>query len=66
LLHVPCDAEQVPPFATHDLVLKSQQPPLLQMSPAQHGCPAPPHVAHCPFDGLHARPDAVQKLEALP
>jgi hypothetical protein len=33
--------------ATHCVLVGSQQP-LVQLLPAQHGCPVPPHAAHVP------------------
>jgi hypothetical protein len=58
--------EQLPPPATHLPATWSQQPPLAQTLPSQHGWPAPPQVAHLPLPGSQVSPVTVQKSPDLP
>jgi len=47
-VHCP-PSEHVDPLDTQSVVFESQQAPPLQLFPAQHGCPGPPHAVHTSF-----------------
>jgi hypothetical protein len=57
-VHAP-PSEHVVPLATQLFVPWSQQPVPLQVLPAQHGSPGPPHAVQTP-PAPHALPAVVQ------
>ena len=59
LRQVPWRPPQAPPLVTHRPLVLSQQPPAVQVLPAQHGLPGPPHLTHVP--ALQPSPASVQK-----
>ncbi len=60
-LQAPVPPLHMLPLPTHVRVERSQQPPLLQSDPSQHGCPGPPQAVQL-FWLSQASPEVTQKL----